>query len=70
MKTVKYKCNICKQEFELPEGTYKKLIDKNSSWLWKNDNLWSTITGKGTQKCSGKITLAASSMTVLGRKDV
>ena len=21
MKTVKYKCNICKQEFELPEGT-------------------------------------------------
>lgn len=62
--------NQTEKEFELPEGTYKKLIDKNSSWLWKNDNLWSTITGKGVQKCEGKITLAASSMTVLGRKEV
>lgn len=62
--------NQTDKEFDLPEGVYKKLIDKNSSWLWKNDNLWSTITGKGITKCEGKVTLAASSMTVLGRKDV
>ena len=71
-KKVLLMCNSNHQdkEYTLPDGVWKKLLDKNSSWLWKNDNLWSTITGKGIEACEGKVTLLASSMTVLGRKDV
>lgn len=71
-KKVLLLCNSSKEdkEFELPVGIWKKLIDKNSSWLWKNDSLWSTITGKGIEKCENRVTLASCSMTVLGRKDV
>ncbi|MBQ7360549.1 MAG: type I pullulanase [Lachnospiraceae bacterium] len=71
-KKVLLMCNSNRQdkEYTLPEGTWKKLLDKNSSWLWKNDSLWSTITGKGIETCKGAVTLSASSMTVLGRKEV
>lgn len=62
-------CNAGKdsREVRLPDGKWEKLVDKNSSMLWKKRSLWSRITGKGLNY-QGAVSVPEHSVTVYGRK--
>lgn len=71
-------CIICngsdrERTLELPDGCWEKLVDKNSSLLWKKKSIWSKIGKKerqngGRDAAQGQISVPQHSVTVYGRK--